>query len=505
VRTISKPILAVAVILLAVFAAAILCLNLYLRAPGTQNQLTEALTLAAGVPVTIESSYVLPLPPPGGIRLSGIKAQQQGRPALFTADSITLRPNYAELLHGRLFIDGAVLNHPVVRLALSELPGARRPEGVSASSFGSTAPGGLPQKVTGSTPSAASAASAASPPSAPTQASSADRATAPLKPATASTPTTSRGIPLRHLVIKNGELTLLDEQGVPLISASGIHLKGAHVAAGGWIGTLLYTQTVLSDRVILKDLRTPIRLSENLQTLSLETFTALLGEGKLSGNASFDLSMGAPRYSVTMNLAGASLKHLLSDASFGVSSAEGIISGDLQLTGTAGEGSSIQGKGGLTAKDATIQPVDFLKQIGQLLNVEELKLLRLSDSKCLFHLVAGRVIIDDLFLRSENLILSAKGPLKPSGELDLDSRLLFNDKLTGRLRGLLGSQLTPAPETGYSQVAFHVSGSPMNPKTDLLERLTGIKIGGDLGGILQGLFGRPASAPQPSSPPTPTR
>lgn len=493
-RTISKPILAVAVILLAVFAAAILCLNLYLRAPGTQNQLTEALTLAAGVPVTIESSYVLPLPPLGGVRLSGINAQQQGRPALFTADSITLLPDFAELLHGRLIIAGAVLNHPVVRLSLSELPGTQRPEDMNASSFGSASPGGLPQKVTGTTPSAASA---------PTQTSSADPATAPLKPATASTPTTSGDIPLRSLVIKNGELTLLDERGVPLISASGIHLKGAYVAAGGWGGTLHSTQAVLSDRVIIKDLQAPVRLSENLKNLSLDSFTALLGEGKLTGNATSDLSMGAPRYTLAMNLAGASLKHLLTDASFGVSSAEGIISGDLQLTGTAGEGSSIHGKGGLSAKDTTIQPVDFLKQIGQLLNVEELKLLRLSESKCLFHLVAGRVVVDDLFLRSENLILSAKGPLKPSGELDLDSRLLFNDKLTGRLRGLLGSQLTQAPEPGYSQVSFHVSGSPMNPKTDLLERLIGIKIGGNLGGILQGLFGRPAPAPKPPAPPTP--
>ena len=488
-RTISKPILVVAILLLAVSAAALLCLNLYLRAPGTQEQLKEALSQAAGVPVTIQASYVLPLPPLGGIRLSGIKAEQAGRPPLFSADSITLRPDYAELLHGRLLIAGLVLKHPVVRLTLGELPGAPRPEGVLTSSFGSAAAGAVPQKVTSSTPST---------PSAPTQAPTADHATAPLTSATTTTPTTAKDIPLRHLVIRNGEFTLLDERGVPLIAASGIHLKAAHVAAGGWIGTLLSTQAVLSDRVILKDLQTPVRLAENLQTISFETFTAILGNGKLGGNAEFDLSMGAPRYTLAVTLAGASLKQLLTDASFGSSSAEGTVAGELQLSGTAGEEASIQGKGGLFAKEATIQPVDFLKQIGQLLNVDELKLLRLSESKCLFHLVAGRVVIDDLFLRSENLILLAKGPLKPTGELDLDSRLLFNDKLTGRLRGLLGSQLSPAPEPGYSQVVFHVSGSPMNPRTDLLERLTGFKIGGDLGGILQGLFGRPKTSPQTS-------
>ena len=166
------------------------------------------------------------------------------------------------------------------------------------------------------------------------------------------------------------------------------------------------------------------------------------------------------------------------------------------------------GKGSLRCKEAIIEPVAFLKQIGQLLNVDELKLLKLAEGKFLFRIDGGHVVIDELFLRSENLILSAKGPVQNSGELNLESRLLFNQTLTGRLHGLLGSQLTPAPESGYSQVTFHVSGPASNPRTDLIERLTGIHLGGNLGGLgglLQGLFGKPAPqspspSPQPQAP-----
>ena len=96
-------------------------------------------------------------------------------------------------------------------------------------------------------------------------------------------------------------------------------------------------------------------------------------------------------------------------------------------------------------------------------------------------------------MHSQYLMLNARGPSSANGELDLESRLLLDEKLAGRLRGLLGSQLAPAPESGYSQITFHVSGNPANPKTDLLQRLTGLKIGIDLGGLLQGLFGHPAS------------
>ena len=56
------------------------------------------------------------------------------------------------------------------------------------------------------------------------------------------------------------------------------------------------------------------------------------------------------------------------------------------------------------------------------------------------------------------------------------------------------------------ELSFRVTGPALSPKTDLLERLTGIKIGGDLGGIgglLQGLFGAPKPAPQPTPQPVP--
>jgi hypothetical protein len=227
--------------------------------------------------------------------------------------------------------------------------------------------------------------------------------------------------------------------------------------------------------------------------LEFRNFHATLGGGTLGGHISLALNPLRTSYALSLNLDHASIPQLLTDASFAPSSAQGTVLGELTLSGIAGQGASMQGKGSLFCKEAVIQPVDFLKQIGQLLSIDELQLLRLAEGQCAFRIVEGHLIVDDLLLRSENLILTAKGPLQATGELDLDSRLLFNARLTARLRGLLGSQLSPAPEPGYSQVSFHVSGSPQSPKTDLLQRLTGLRIGGDLGGLIQGLFGRPAN------------
>jgi hypothetical protein len=245
--------------------------------------------------------------------------------------------------------------------------------------------------------------------------------------------------------------------------------------------------------LIIHDLSSPIIVSSDAASISLNDLTATLGGGKLAGNLSVDLPPSTPEFKTQLTLSGATLNQFFLDASLGNAATEGVVTGNLQLSGIAGIPQSTEGQGALLCTDAVIQPADFLKQIGQILQIQELQLLRLAEGKTVFRIQHGDVQIDQLALRSENLILTAQGPVHSNGDLDLQARLLFNEKLSGRLHGFLGPQLTQAPEAGYSQVAFHVSGPAKSPKTDLLERLTGIRINGDLGGLLQGLFGRPSN------------
>jgi hypothetical protein len=270
-----------------------------------------------------------------------------------------------------------------------------------------------------------------------------------------------------------------------------MNLTGKSLSDGSSKGVLTTAQITVGSSLIIHDLSSPITLSCDASTLTLGNLTATLGGGKLTGDFSLALPPSAPEYKTQLTLAGASLNQFFLDASLGNSATEGAVSGNLQLSGIAGTPRSMEGNGNLLCTNAVIQPADFLKQIGQILQIQELQILRLAEGKALFRIHQGDVQIDQLGLRSENLILAAQGPVHSNGDLDLQARLLFNQQLTGRLHGFLGPQLTQAPEAGYSQVVFHVSGPAKSPKTDLLERLTGIRINGDLGGLLQGLFGRP--------------
>lgn len=458
-----KPLIFVALLLLGIPVAGLISLNLYLQTPRIQQQIHSSLTAALGIPVSIGSVTVTPT---GSLKLERLSATSEGQISLFTADSAIIRPCYFRLLKGEFSICKLALTHPVMQASLANTAC------LAAPSFRMT-----PQIQNG----------VALPAPSPTVKQPVQNTAQPPSQTTLVGVTTI----FPHLSITDGEFTLLNIENRPIVSFRNISLQGDHTCAGGWNGLLQMGETTIGTGIILHDLRAPISITDNPARLILDHLTSVMGGGKLEGSFSLDLSPSASRYKTELTLSGATLNQFLSDASFDSSSAQGSITGSLQLSGIAGSGASMEGNGSLLCRDAILQPADFLRQIGEILQIDELRLLRLSESKCLFSIHAGVPHLDDLNLHSENLILDATGPFNLTGEMNLQARLLFNEKITSRIRGFLGSQLSQAPEPGYSQVTFHISGSPQNPKTDLLERLTGIHIGGGLGGFLQGLFGAP--------------
>ena len=105
-----------------------------------------------------------------------------------------------------------------------------------------------------------------------------------------------------------------------------------------------------------------------------------------------------------------------------------------------------------------------------------------------------RVLVDDIILRSDNLILRGKGPVRFSGKMSLDAQLLFNLKLQNQLKGVLGKNLVDSEDPEYRQIPFTVTGRIDNPKTDLLDKLIGAKVGQDVGGMLMNILR--SNAPQ---------
>jgi hypothetical protein len=471
VRPIAKPILTATVILACLLAAATLLVNLCLQIPAARERLRTVLSKACGTDVMFRGLYGLPW---GAIRITGISTQSKEDPVRFTADSARIRISAADLLAGKISIVSFSLDRPMLALPAYPASETHRAESPQA-------PSGSLSLVSATSPIAVASPSPSS-------------SVTPSLPGKGMTSPSSIFSPEGTIKVRNGEFRLTDASSKPIVTFTGVNLTGTQTK-----GALTADKAVVGNTLIFRDLRGTIAVKDG--SLVLSDLRAAIGGGTVTGTLDYrDVFSPQPRYGLSIKLQGADLNRLLADAAFPSSSAKGNVEGNLTLEGIAGQGSTMHGEGTLLLREASIQPVDFLRQIGRILSIEELQLLRISEGKCLFRIESGRFRMEDLLLRSDNLMLGAKGPLNDNGELDLQTRILFNEKLTSRLKGILGSQLAPAPEPGYTQVAFHVTGPALNPRTDLLERLTGISIGGDLGGLgnlLQGFFGKPAPA-QPS-------
>jgi hypothetical protein len=169
-----------------------------------------------------------------------------------------------------------------------------------------------------------------------------------------------------------------------------------------------------------------------------------------------------------------------------------LVNASIQLAGDPGRTESIAGEAVVDMVGARFTPVDFIVQLGQLLGVEELQVLNLNEATSRFLIREGRVDVETIHLQSENLILAGTGTALFDGSIDIDGRLMVNRKLQRQLRALLGKNFKDADDPEYKQVAFEVTNTLADPRTDLLDKLIGVRVGDDVGGVLRNLFRVPA-------------
>jgi hypothetical protein len=137
--------------------------------------------------------------------------------------------------------------------------------------------------------------------------------------------------------------------------------------------------------------------------------------------------------------------------------------------------------------------VEFLVKLGQLLQIDELQLLKLSDARIDATVHNERVQVDNVILKSDNLILRGSGPVRFNGKMNLDASLLVNRKIQQQLKSVLSKNFIDSEDPDYRELPFTVTGRIDNPKTDLVDKLIGAKVGQDVGGMLMNILRSNAS------------
>ena len=445
----AKRFLFIAAGVLVAAAIVLLCVNLYLQSDGVQQRIRDAAVRSLGSEVKIRSSMYTPW---SGLVLRGISVPDptNANPSVAEATALRIRFGLSPLLKRRFVMTECTLFEP--RLIVRQLENG---DWVIP----------LPPAAT-------------KPPEAPREPSLVAKGA-------------SFKAELQHFRLRGGSVTFLNAKNRAIVTLERMDVSGQIALDGSAAGIFEIGKADLFSS--LRPRKVGGAFAWDGKVLDLPEIQGSLAAGKLTGK--FRVESGEqPSFVLGLQLAGVLLRKLAEEAQLEPGKTEGTLHGWIQLAGDPRDSDSVNGSGHFELVSATLKPVEFLTKLGELLQIDELQLLKLSDARLDLTIRDERVQVDDIILRSDNLILRGKGPVRFNGKLNIDAQLLFNSKLQNQLKGVLGKNLVDSEDPDYRQIPFTVTGRIDNPKTDLLDKLIGAKVGQDVGGMLMNILR--SSAPQ---------
>jgi hypothetical protein len=421
-------------------AIVLLCINLYVQSDGVQQRIRDAALRSLGTEIKIRSIIYTPW---SGLVLRGISVADPTNANLNIVEATALRVRFSlvPLLNNCFVITECTLFEPklIVRQLengdwLIPLPAARA------------------------------------------QAREASKE---------ASPSTAKGFSfkaeLQQFRLRSGNIVFLNTKNRAIVTLDRVDISGQIASNHSAMGIFEVGKADFFNSLKPRKIGGPFTWDGKV--LDFPDIQGSLAGGKFNGNYRIE-SGEQPSFVLGLQVSGVLLRKLAEEAQLEASKTEGILQGSVDLGGDPRESHSTMGAGHFELVSAKLKPVDFLIKLGELLKIGELQLLKLSDAKIDVTIRHERVQVDDIMLKSDNLILRGSGPIRFNGKMNLDARLLVNLKLQRQLRGVLGKNLADSEDPEYRQIPFRVTGRIDNPKTDLLDKLIGANVGQDVGGML---------------------
>ncbi len=479
-KRIAKIILGGLAGLFAVLILLLIGINLYLQSASVQARIGEATARAFGSPVEVSRTLYTPW---SGLSLTGLSVADPVLPDanMIEASRFSVNFEFLPLLQRRFVISEISLTDPTFVLHQTDderwvvaPPAALLPV--------------EPRKIPPAAAREPAAAPTASAPAASEE--SADPPAAPYQ------------VELRRFSIRRGSVLLADRRGRPVVKLEGVVVDGEMKPGGAIAGSLRIDELSFADRIHPRKLRA--EFVQDGPQLSVTEIKSALAGGAIRGEFfAITPKRGAPQFDLQLRVDDISVPELISEAHGDGDGAKGSLQGTFRLKGNPTDQSTFTGGGQFSLLDGRLKPLDFIRQIGRVLRIDELQTLDLKRAELRLDVRDSQIQLADLTLQTENLIINAEGPIAFDGELDLDGRLLVNEKIQRGLRGLLNDNFTASENAEYKQVAFKIYGQTSRPETDLAERVLGDTVGKYLGGFLKGMFKSPEptkeKADQPES------
>lgn len=476
----------------------LLAVNMHVQSEHTHRRIERELSQRIGSTLRITRVSVTPW---GGLKLSGITIpQSNGAPGgeFLEAKTFQLRIEFASLFEQRLVIKEIALLQPTV-VWYQDAEGKWRLPGLAARPNASAQ---AEIRQAEQSPAAVNAR---------TDSRDVSQPTAIATPGTAAHENRTFVPEIRRVKLLGAHFRFLDQHGRPVASFDDVQFRSAFRSGVELLGDLTIAKTSLRDHFFLQQLHSHV--SYGPSGLEMSDIAAKAAGGDVSGH--FALQPQAPDspFSASVKLHGIDADRVLAEAGGASGTISGRIEGTLAAEGKTADPNALSGAGEIVLRDGQLRQYSLLDALGQLLEIEELRQLKLDEAQAKYHIAPGVVALDELVLHSPNLRLSAAGTIGFDGQVRLDSQLAISDTVRRQLLRPIRQNFQPGSEPGFSVVAFNISGTVERPKTNLMDKLVGRDLK-DLGSMINAFMsGRSdraqqraadkpaAAAPQPSAPP----
>ena len=415
---------AVAGLVVLAIAVGALWLNSFIHSDAFKAEVQSRASQALGGPVTVES---VDFDIFHGVKLQGFVTQidpshSGGQGALkLNIARVNCGYDWTDLLEGKLSMTGVTLEKPQVVLTKQATP----PPPAQA------LPGGLDSGATAGPGTAM-----------------------PFR------------VALERAKVSDGSLSIRDAAGTSMVELQGINASadtGGYFAGKDVTGTLKIAD-MQGSNLHITNFFTPFTYHQNL--LDAKPFEATAFNGTLAGGYHFD---GTSASTLELNAKGLDVAQLTAATSSG-SSARLSGSLDLQSKWLNAESGDPNGEGDAQLSNGKLEGVKMLHDLSGVLRVKELDEPIISSATTHFVVQNRQTKFIGLQINSSLFKMTGSGVIGFDGGLNADMVLILSSSAMGKMPREVSAFFVQQSD-GSGSVAFHLSGTASNPKTDLITRL----------------------------------
>ena len=276
---------------------------------------------------------------------------------------------------------------------------------------------------------------------------------------------------LKEYQIEQGDFEIINAEKKSLCRLHGIDLQGDyHYGPRGAEanGKLTVPELELHETFKIEQLASSLSYGE--KKLTLPAIQGIAYGGEVTGLAELDFSQQAPSFRLNLKLTDAELAALNRALEAESDWLDGVLELSADLKGALSNPLGLVGDGRFNLQKIKLTKLKWAKEMAQILWVPELEKIEFDYIRGTFKVEDQKIAFYNVEASSTPLEITGTGTVTFDRRVEFDIGLAISPTLCASMPKEVIAQL-PQRQDQYRTLAFHVSGTLSQPKTNLTEKL----------------------------------